>query len=196
MHMMGNILTFNGRLPGVVCEAALPPPREDPLRLDVAAFVGFAERGPLDLPVALEDISQYHDVFGQDLLLARTRLGGQAVYAALPQAVKAFFDNGGRRCYVVRVADNERARPNRFRMPGLVAWDPGDKYAEALSTVIAPAAWVGRWSDNMSVGTQLLSLPLHLAERPFGWADELDGLEVNLELPTATTVQTNDLLRL
>src|SRR5712692_8315993 len=97
-------LTFNGRLPGVVCEAALPPSPEDPLRIDVAAFVGFAERGPLDLPVALEDISQYREVFGGDLPLARTRVGGQLVYAALPEAVRAFFDNGGRRCYVVRVA--------------------------------------------------------------------------------------------
>jgi len=73
---MDKALTFRERLPGVVCEAALPPPREAPLRLDVAAFVGFAERGPLDLPVAVEDISQYHEVFGGDLLLARTRLGG------------------------------------------------------------------------------------------------------------------------
>src|SRR5437588_1980377 len=116
---MGALLTFNGRLPGVVCEAALPPSGEIPLRLDVAAFVGFAERGPLDLPVAVEDISQYHEVFGGDLLLARTRLGGQPVFAALPQAVRAFFDNGGRRCYVVRVA-GESASPNRFRLPGLV----------------------------------------------------------------------------
>src|SRR5512146_202774 len=121
---MATPLTFRNRLPGVVCASTLPP-RDEPLRLDVAAFVGFAERGPLDLPVAVEDMSQYKAVFGGDFLIARTRLGGQPVYAAFPQAVKAFFDNGGRRCYVVRVA-GENARPNRFCVPGLLAWQTND----------------------------------------------------------------------
>lgn len=186
---MDKALTFRGRLPGVVCEAALPPPREAPLRLDVAAFVGFAERGPLDLPIAVEDISQYHEVFGGDLLLARTRLGDQLVFAALPQAVRAFFDNGGRRCYVVRVA-GESAYANRFRLPGLIAWEKG----QGFQTIIAPAAWSGRWSDTMSIGTELLSRPLRTSEQHVTWKD--DTLELHLELPTRTTVQPNDLLRL
>jgi hypothetical protein len=186
---MGAPLTFRGRLPGVVCEAALPVSPENPLRLDVAAFVGFAERGPLDLPVAVEDISQYQAVFGNDLLLARTSKG-QPVFANLPQTVRSFFDNGGRRCYVVRVADDTIARANRFRMPGLVAWDSN---AQTLKTVIVPAAWVGRWSDSMSVGTQLRSSPLRLGVTPPAWTD---SLEVSLEVPTRTTVLPNDLLRL
>ena len=197
MGTMSNLLTFQGRLPGTVCEAALPPSSETPLRLDVAAFVGFAERGPLDLPVALEDLGQYQAVFGQDLLLARTRLGGQVVYAALPTAVKAFFDNGGRRCYVVRVAGSN-ARPNHFRMPGLVAWDQKE---QTFTTVIAPSAWVGRWSDGMRIGTQLRSVPLHLGQNPLAWmangtTDGTEVLALRLELPTATTVGVHDLLRL
>jgi hypothetical protein len=199
MGTTSNLLTFRGRLPGVVCEAALPPTAVEPLRLDVAAFVGFAERGPLDLPVALEDPAQYQEVFGQDLLLARTRTGGQVVYAALPSAVKAFFDNGGTRCYVVRVA-GDNARPNRFRMPALVAWDDD---AQTFRTVSAQAAWAGRWSDNMGVGTQLRSLPLHLQDNnPLLWTESemLSGvifnLELHLELPLATTLAQNDLLRL
>src|SRR5436305_7609410 len=142
------VMTLNGRLPGVVCEAALPAAEENPLQLDVAAFVGFTERGPLDQPIAVEDISQYRAVFGGDVLLARQERGGQPVYANLPQAVHAFFDNGGRRCYVVRVAGHS-ARPNRFRLPGLVAWNKDEATYQA---VIAPAAWVGRWSDSMSIG--------------------------------------------
>src|SRR5437763_13877013 len=90
---MSPSLTYNGRLPGVVCQAALPPPPEDPLRLDVAGFVGFAERGPLDTPVLLEDAAQYRRVFGGDLPVARE--GGRPIYAYLPGAVQAFFDNGG-----------------------------------------------------------------------------------------------------
>ena len=103
-------LTFNGRLPGVDCQPALPP-APALVSLDVAAFVGFAERGPLNVPIAVEDPNQYTAVFGGDVILAMN--GGVPVYANLPGAVRAFFDNGGRRCYVVRVAGGD-ARAARW----------------------------------------------------------------------------------
>ncbi|MEZ4768519.1 MAG: hypothetical protein R2844_08845 [Caldilineales bacterium] len=190
---MASTLTYNGRLPGVVCQTSLPPQRDDPLRLDVAAFVGFAQRGPLDTPVAVEDISQYRLLYGGDLLVARD--GGRPVYANLPTAVQAFFDNGGRRCYVVRVAGDD-ARPNRFRLPGLVSWSA----LEGYRAVVAPAAWAGSWSDSMTVATQLLATPL--AVSPLMSAvlpPELGlppGLNLLLELPADLALQPGDLLRL
>jgi hypothetical protein len=192
---MIDTLTFKGRLPGVVCEMALPPQAEDPLRLDVAAFVGFAERGPLNTPMMLEDIRQYTAIFGGDLVIARQK--GNPVYAHLPRAVAAFFDNGGRRCYAVRVA-GDGARPNRFRMPGLMAWGNFPRLT------IAPAAWVGRWSDGMRLNAQLRSLPLKIqpGNLPFspllGSANGQAALaaELHLEVPTRTLVRTGDLLRL
>lgn len=188
---MNRTLTFNGRLPGVVCEAALPPQDEDPLRLDVTGFVGFAERGPLDIPVALLDIEQYRAVFGGDLPLARMRQGNQVVYANLQRAVQAFFDNGGRRCYVVRVA-GANCRANRFRVPGMLVWDSN---AQTLRTVVAEAAWPGRWSATMGVGTQLLSQILPLAQQPIDWNE--DGtFQLHLILLTTTAIQRNDVLRL
>src|SRR2546428_8608833 len=108
-------LTFGGRLPGVDCQPALPVTGQ-PIRLDVAAFVGFAERGPVNRPVAVDDANQYALVFGADLAVAAE--GGRPVYAKLPSAVRAFFDNGGRRCYVVRVA-GEPARAARLQGPAL-----------------------------------------------------------------------------
>src|SRR5687768_5670349 len=93
----------NPRLPGVYF---LPAPRPAVLALpplDVAAFVGFAERGPLHLPVAIEDPSAYAAIFGGDLALARDERG-RMIHANLPSSVTSFFANGGRRCYVVRVA--------------------------------------------------------------------------------------------
>ena len=71
------IESSNIRLPGAYF---LPPPRGRGLRLpplDVAAFVGYAERGPLDLPVACEDLATFRAVFGADLALARERGGGR-----------------------------------------------------------------------------------------------------------------------
>jgi uncharacterized protein len=96
-------LTYHGRLPGVDAEAALPAAPQ-PLRLDVAGFVGFAETGPFDTPVVIEDSTQYAATFGGDLPLAQE--AGRPVWAQLPTAVRAFFDNGGRRCWVVRVGED------------------------------------------------------------------------------------------
>ena len=55
-------LTFRGRLPGVLVETALPERRDTALRLDVAGFVGFAERGPINTPVAVEDYTGFQHV--------------------------------------------------------------------------------------------------------------------------------------
>jgi hypothetical protein len=188
---MKRSLTFNGRLPGVVCEMSLPQQGEDPLRLDVTGFVGFAERGPLDIPVALHDVGQYRAVFGGDLPLARMRQGNQIVYANLQRAVQAFFDNGGQRCYVVRVA-GLHCRANRFRIPGMLVWDSN---AQTLRTVVAEAAWPGRWSATMGVGTQLLSQILPLAPQPIDW-DEDGTFRVHLVLPTTGAIRRDDVLRL
>ena len=72
MSAVAPSVAFQGRLPGLRCEPALPPAVDDTIRLDVAAFVGFAERGPVDTPVAVEDPEQYRAIFGEDLPLART----------------------------------------------------------------------------------------------------------------------------
>src|SRR5262249_29238671 len=96
-------IAYRGRLPGVYCDPALPRRADDAIRLDVAAFVGFTERGPVDDPQLVEDPAQYATLFGDDLPLAIDDKG-VPTYAALPDAVRSFFDNGGRRCHVVRVA--------------------------------------------------------------------------------------------
>jgi hypothetical protein len=65
----------------------------EPVRIDVAGFVGLAERGPVGETLMLEGWSQFVAAYG-DL----------QPYAFLGYAVRAFFDNGGRRCHVARVA--------------------------------------------------------------------------------------------
>jgi Bacteriophage tail sheath protein len=69
-------------------------------RMDVAGFVGIAQRGPIHWPVKVESWSQYRAAFGGFL---------QEGY--LPDAVDGFFANGGRTCWVVRVADPATATP-------------------------------------------------------------------------------------
>lgn len=187
-------LTYRGRLPGVDVNPALPPV-EEPVRLDVAAFVGFAERGPVDTPVAIEDPTQYGAVFGGDLALAQD--GGAPVYAQLPNAVKAFFDNGGRRCYVVRVA-GPHARSTRGPVPGLKLIRPGTDAstpAASLGDAFVAAAWPGAWARGLSVETVLDAQQL----TPAGDAEyAIDGTRgtLQLDLRSIPGIVAGDLIRL
>ena len=80
--------------PGVYYERADASPRGIPaLRMDVAGFVGIARRGPVDVPVPVQSWRQFQANFG-DFTGA-----GYLAYA-----VRAFFENGGRKCWIVRVA--------------------------------------------------------------------------------------------
>ena len=80
--------------PGVyyqTVDAGSPPAA--PLRTDIAAFVGIAERGPVDVPVPVESWQQFVSWFG-----------GCIGTGYLAYAVRGFLENGGRRCWEVRVA--------------------------------------------------------------------------------------------
>lgn len=69
-------------------------------RTDVTGFVGIAARGPLHCPLKVESWSQFTGLFG-----------GPIPQGYLAYAVQAFFANGGRTCWVVRVADPDSAKP-------------------------------------------------------------------------------------
>jgi len=82
------------------------------VRSDIAGFVGLAERGPLpeDFP------GQPFDASKVALRISKwaeflTHFGGFRQYGYLAYAVKAFFENGGAVCYVVRVAATTCADP-------------------------------------------------------------------------------------
>lgn len=62
-----------------------------------AAFIGRALRGPLNSPVLVENFGEFRRRFGD--IWARSSLG---------PAAKQFFEHGGKRLYIVRVANNAR----------------------------------------------------------------------------------------
>jgi hypothetical protein len=157
------IRASNIRLPGVYFLPSRRPAGLGLPPLDVAGFVGYAERGPLNWPVAVGDLDTYRAVFGGDFALAREQ-GGRTVYANLSSAVASFFAQGGRRCYVVRVAGEGSTR-TRLRLGGLVALrgsgeaGPSD-VPPTLATLEASSD--GRWSAALRVGARLRSTPLPL----------------------------------
>ncbi len=77
--------------------------------MDVAAFVGLAERGPICTPIAVTSWEEFQRWFGQP---------GQG--RLLPQSVYLFFANGGRRCVVVRALNYATARTAEFELPGFL----------------------------------------------------------------------------
>lgn len=62
----------------------------------IAAFVGFAQKGPFDEPTLITNWSQYVSTFGDFV---------DGTYLA--SSVYGFFANGGGICYVVRIGDGE-----------------------------------------------------------------------------------------
>ncbi len=63
-----------------------------PIRTDIAAFLGIAQKGPAHKPTAVQSWDQFQSAFGGFLP------NGFLAYSA-----KAFFENGGSKLYVVRV---------------------------------------------------------------------------------------------
>jgi hypothetical protein len=181
------VVASNIRLPGVyflppphVAGAGLPP-------LDVAAFVGFAERGPLDTPVPIRDLETYRAVFGGEFVVAR-EAGGTTINGALPAAVANFFANGGRRCYVVRVC-GKNASATRFRMPGVIAVNSGGTTQARL--VSASASSAGAWSQQIRIGTRLRTTPL-----PVSAFSVTSSRELSWSTGSAPdAIQTGDVLR-
>lgn len=141
------------RLPGIAFQAETPPLVDLP-RMDVAAFVGFARRGPVHTPVPVEDEAAFEDIFGGAYRLAWDDATATWQTACLAPAVKAFFAQGGRRCWIVRVA-HEQAAVNSFPLAGLLQTEAG-----GYRGVAATARSAGSWSDGLQVRAGALLDPL------------------------------------
>src|SRR6266568_1635932 len=120
-------------LPRIVFEHVSPPRGEMLPRMDVAVFVGFAADGPLHKPEPVESIAQYTSTFGSDLPLAWDIKKGERLYAYLGPAVRHYFSNGGRRCWVIRVeAPAKRDGNVRFSAKAFLDHDLKDEATEKL----------------------------------------------------------------
>jgi hypothetical protein len=140
-------------LPGIAVD--IPPPAfPDALpRMDVALFVGFAERGPVHRPVAIDSVAAYAAVFGGDVVLAH---GEKPVTAVLAPSVRSFFSNGGTRAWVIRVA-RTAALERRWRGVESTA-DVAVSRTFTLPMIPGArvqASSVGSWADDMRVSARV-----------------------------------------
>lgn len=176
------------RLPGIYFETVPTAPSQTLPRMDIAAFVGFAPSGPLDVPVAIEDAGRYQEIFGTDQALAWDAVQGEMAYAQTPAAVRAFFRNGGDRCWMVRVADNTQAVSNQFLLAGMLQGTTGEDYGPGWLM----ARSEGSWSDDFNVNTTL-SFGAIEAEAP---SQNAGTISILLYPNSTTDVSVGDLLQI
>jgi hypothetical protein len=170
--------------------------------MDVAAFVGFAASGPLETPVAVETVAQFTAIFGGDAPLARDGGRGEQLNAYLAPAVRAFFLNGGQRCWVVRVARRRasaenslnRARYNYFPIPGLARAQFDERgEIKSIRPAAARARSEGSWSDGLRVSAALLSRPVQVKSV---FRDANQDLVIDLTGASLDDLAVGELLRL
>ncbi|MBT1090312.1 phage tail sheath subtilisin-like domain-containing protein [Streptomyces sp. Tu102] len=127
--------------PGVYIDEFAPAPPIEGVGTSTAAFVGLAPRGDINSPVRITRWETFTSLFGD------TPGPGNLWYA-----VRGFFENGGRTCYVVRASNaaydgrglgdnNFPALSNRSgnAMLSVRARDPGSHAGQPINVTIAEA---------------------------------------------------------
>jgi uncharacterized protein len=126
--------------PGVYIEEIEGPQPIQPVGTSTGAFVGIAQFGPVNSPQLITNYTQFANTFG----------GFLNSNAYLAYAVQNFFNEGGTRCYVVRVfkADSTSPYPDAAKAT-LTAAGTGGATDPVLVNVYANSP--GTWGNAVSV---------------------------------------------
>ena len=182
--------------PGVYFESAAPPFAFALERMDVCAFVGVSPRGPSRVPIADDEALRDRPLV--DPLRRRRRsvavavesfdeyrrlYGGFEGAGLLPYAVRTFFEQGGRRAYVVRIVHaygdvRNRLAAARGILPGVKA---GGRVVKLR------ARHEGAWGNALAATLQLRVKPLVF--------DEARSSTSELVLPADTVLPAGSTLR-
>jgi len=121
--------------PGLYYEALRPPADPQPLRSDIAAFVGRTRRGPIGVAIRVEGWREYIQVFGDLVASADT-----------PYAIRGYFENGGELAWIVRLPDPEL-------VTGVATWSAvlDSTWGTPLDRYDVIAATPGTWSTGAQI---------------------------------------------
>ena len=95
---------------------------------------GVTERGPIDEPLLVRSFAEYVTVYGD------------YEEGNLYSSVKTYFDEGGSRCYVIRVTDTTGVGASAGVAGSLTLVD-----GSAVDAMTITADNVGDWSDNLTI---------------------------------------------
>jgi hypothetical protein len=144
--------TQAGGAPGVYVERLTPVTAAGAWRTDIAGFVGLAEKGEVARPVRIESADAFRSAFGDPVA---------GTYLA--HAVRGFFANGGRTCWVARVGRFSDIEHRGGTTPGplartQLAFAPGDPVAVAVTgdrdedlRLGVTATSPGRWAQGLEI---------------------------------------------
>jgi phage tail sheath protein FI len=163
-----------------------------PLRTDVAGFIGIARRGPLDTALPINSWRQFVAHYG-DFTGA-----GYLAYA-----VRGFFENGGRRCWIVRVASALAANASvpAHAQPTVVGPPPPPLHAWTVQSW-SPGVWGNdieiEWREThraQTVAAPLESTPEYLTVSSVAGFERGTHIRVNsgvsIEYRAISTVDVN-----
>jgi Bacteriophage tail sheath protein len=138
-------------LPGVSLTVVPRGSEEEPLRTDVAAFLGRTRRGPVDSPVRVES---WNDVIGA--------FGPPDGESATPYALRGFFENGGRTAWVLRVAGQAET--------ATAEWTVGER--RHLFAATSPGTWANggrisvRYQGSSIAGPPTVTVRVRITGEP------------------------------
>ncbi len=190
--------------PGIYYQETPPPPTLDAVRMDVAAFAGLAPRGPAWVPIVDEQWAADDPDIGEARPRIRSlavpvdswdeylfRYGGHEGPGRLPLAVAAFFENGGRRAYIVRIVALEDPADD----PDHPVTGPDAGVAAGAFTGIATSggAEVGLRARSQGVWGNSLRATLEFVAEPL---PHVAVAGADIDLPSGMTVPRGSTLRL
>src|SRR5437764_748147 len=126
--------------PGVYIEELSGPKPIQGVGTSTGAFVGLAERGPINRTQLVTNFTQFGDTFGSFM-----------PKFFLAYGVQHFFTEGGTRCYVVRAFKPSAAPTDTDPTPDTARRDltVGDNTGAVVMTVLASSE--GAWGNSVSV---------------------------------------------
>lgn len=131
-------------------------------RMDIAHFVGFAQAGPSGIPVAVSSLGEFETIFGKSFPLALDERTGERIASRLHGAAGQFFANGGRRLWITRVLDENKATRSVFGLPAMVRAELDGNWK--FAPVALQARHPGSWSDDLRISTSLVEVPFSVIE--------------------------------
>jgi hypothetical protein len=126
-------VTVAAQLPGLRVVADRPAAGPDPLRTDVAAFLGGFPRGPVGVAARVTSWTEAQQAFGPIDGRRRT-----------PYAVSGFFANGGRTAWLIRIGGAGAATARAVWTVGEVRGRGGFRHAAYGIEATSPGEWANQ----------------------------------------------------